>query len=764
MAGYVHRSCVIPIPCSSHLQDIDISGDPANIDSLFFVVHNRNSAKKRPKLSGKFVFEDHIRCSAAKSVFQRAREHLHHSKMLCITEMLDLPPPESPSAITVNTHHQQKQLLDATPPSVASSTATVTTGLPTRSTFSPPTSSQLTSSALHEVFQGASPVASSSQQQQQQQEFELSALSTPNRIRISLLQENVPVSDSPVRLTLPAPLPPNVNPSSAASPMGTGHVMGRDASLTPEPQPYLGTGDTEERLTASGGLFQYSNMSSSLGFEESLMLGFDGDRVKASRVRPGKGPEDRTIPVMDRLDTTGESVVTTEEHDTSTEHAHEDTSHEDTSIGFEHAHEDTSTEHAHVDAFTEHAHEDTSTEHAHEDTSTEHAHEDTSSDHAHEDTSTEHAHEDTSSEHAHEDTSTEHAHEDTSTKHAHEDTSSEHAHEDTSVSTELEHAHEDTSTKHAQEEEVTDSRHSFQENAGLHTSTQPENVGNLTQELSTDENVHTHNNREEHSTQEVAEYTSQDNVLSSTALSRSTASDPTDTHTLDNVFSTKEDLTREQSIQDKVVSPEHAELEDESRTLEHELDEKGEGSEVTAIGVLRESDSEQLNSANTGDEGDEPHSSTQPNQELPDSLIIPGYSHTSSISPSKKLVNGVLAAAKSDLVMDSEPLIGHISLHTEHNQASPVTTEHAQWSTGSGTELNTDSESNVNSSPHPPGPMGDAWVEGSKPLVLPTKPTDPAGVPVTFDIGPGHVTAETGERTPPYHANSSDSVTHLISQ
>lgn len=697
--------------CPSHLQDIDISGDPANTDSLFVVVHNRNSTQKRPKLSGKFVFDDHIRCCAAKSVFQRAREHLHHSKMLRITKMLELPPPESPSAVSV-VSTQQKQFLDATPPSLVSSTATVTmTGHPltTRSTFSL-TSSQLTSSALHEVFRGASPIATS----EKPQEFELSALSTPSRIRISILQDDIPVNDSPVRLTLPAPLPPHVNPSSAASPEGMGHGsdgMGRDTSLTPEPQAYLDTSDTEEMLTASGGLFQYSNLSSSLGFEDSMKLGFDGDRVMVSRVRPGMGLESHAVPMMDRLDTTGESVVAT------------------------------SSRHAQGDASTEHAQEDV------DDLTVQVA--------------------DGPGRPTHKIVGDLQSWEERSTGHAQES--------DLSVLSTVQHAQENADLTEAQED-VTESKSAGQQNAGLSIEHTPEN---LTEELSTDENVHPLENVNElQPSQEISPEHAQENVNEgqSTCTQEIVPSTEENVNDLtkgqptpDNVVSpehAQENVTEGHSTQDSVVSPEHAE-EDENHTREHDEEGEGlgEGAEVeyaTAMGSVSMMSQQcgaeraSLNSANTGadNKADSSETETQPNQEHFNDPTTPEHAHIRSIS-SGKLVNGV-SAAKSDLSMvDSEPSIEHIS-HTEQDQ-SPAATEHAQWSAGSETELNTDSESDV---PHPP--PGDAWLEGSKPLVvLASKST---GVPVTFDTGPGHVTAETGERTPPYHAHSSDSVTNLISQ
>lgn len=282
------------------LQDIDISGDPADTHSLFVVVHSRNSTQKRPKLSGRFVFEDHIRCCAAKSVFQRARDHLHHAKMTRIAKMLHLPLPDSPSAVPVAS---QQQLPDATPPTLTTPTMLNTP------------SPRISSSVLHEVFRGPSPVSTS----MQSQEIELSSLTTPEQARRSLrLGDEIPAIDTPVRLTLPAPLF-----NAVVEGWHRDGRVSRDISSTPEPPSYSSTdgvyemGDPEEALTANGGLFRFHDSSNLMDFEESMdagMLSISGEGGSSSLDKEG---EEGVCPlglamegaILDRLDATGESVI-----------------------------------------------------------------------------------------------------------------------------------------------------------------------------------------------------------------------------------------------------------------------------------------------------------------------------------------------------------------------------------------------------------------------------------------------------------------------
>lgn len=80
------------------LQDVDISLDPADSCTIFITVHSQSSVQKRPALSAKMQFEDHIRCVAARQCLQRSREHLRLAKMARVAKLLHLPIPEVPQA------------------------------------------------------------------------------------------------------------------------------------------------------------------------------------------------------------------------------------------------------------------------------------------------------------------------------------------------------------------------------------------------------------------------------------------------------------------------------------------------------------------------------------------------------------------------------------------------------------------------------------------------------------------------------------------
>ncbi len=81
------------------LQDVDISLDPADNSAIYVTVHSPSAAQKRPVLSAKIQFEDHIRCVAARQCLQRSREHLRLAKMARIAKLLHLPVPEVPQAV-----------------------------------------------------------------------------------------------------------------------------------------------------------------------------------------------------------------------------------------------------------------------------------------------------------------------------------------------------------------------------------------------------------------------------------------------------------------------------------------------------------------------------------------------------------------------------------------------------------------------------------------------------------------------------------------
>ncbi len=103
------------------LQDVDITADPATSFSLFVTIHSRASKQKKPALSGRFQFEDHIRCIAAKQVIQRSRDKLRGAKMTRIAKMLHIPISDShPSSLTIpgpsgHQYNPQSSVISLTP-------------------------------------------------------------------------------------------------------------------------------------------------------------------------------------------------------------------------------------------------------------------------------------------------------------------------------------------------------------------------------------------------------------------------------------------------------------------------------------------------------------------------------------------------------------------------------------------------------------------------------------------------------------------------
>ena len=79
------------------MQDVDVATDPANSCALFITVHSHAGTSRRPALSARFQFEDHIRCVAARQCLQRNRENLRLAKMTRVAKMLHLPTPDPPS-------------------------------------------------------------------------------------------------------------------------------------------------------------------------------------------------------------------------------------------------------------------------------------------------------------------------------------------------------------------------------------------------------------------------------------------------------------------------------------------------------------------------------------------------------------------------------------------------------------------------------------------------------------------------------------------
>ena len=133
-------------------QDVDISTDPADSCALFITVHSHSVAQKRPALSSRFQFSDHIRCVAARQCLLRSKDHLRLAKMTRIAKLLHLPtPPEPPpfpeSSPTQSIPMPHISRLPLDPPA-----------------HIVPTPSQFSTSVLHHVFMPPSSSPPSSQQ------------------------------------------------------------------------------------------------------------------------------------------------------------------------------------------------------------------------------------------------------------------------------------------------------------------------------------------------------------------------------------------------------------------------------------------------------------------------------------------------------------------------------------------------------------------------------------------------------------------------
>ncbi|KAK7789515.1 hypothetical protein R5R35_002837 [Gryllus longicercus] len=76
------------------LQDIEVAGDKDDSRCLHITIHrplSSGSANRIPLLSAKFIFDDHIRCLAAKQRLTKGRIKARQKKMYMIARLLDLP-------------------------------------------------------------------------------------------------------------------------------------------------------------------------------------------------------------------------------------------------------------------------------------------------------------------------------------------------------------------------------------------------------------------------------------------------------------------------------------------------------------------------------------------------------------------------------------------------------------------------------------------------------------------------------------------------
>ncbi|XP_011866903.1 PREDICTED: protein CLEC16A isoform X2 [Vollenhovia emeryi] len=76
------------------LQDIDVAGDKDDSRCLYLTIYkplSSSSGNRIPLLSAKFIFDDHIRCMAAKQRLTKGRIKARQKKMSQIARLLDIP-------------------------------------------------------------------------------------------------------------------------------------------------------------------------------------------------------------------------------------------------------------------------------------------------------------------------------------------------------------------------------------------------------------------------------------------------------------------------------------------------------------------------------------------------------------------------------------------------------------------------------------------------------------------------------------------------
>lgn len=84
------------------LQDVEVNGDKDDSRCLHLTIHRggATAANRTPLLSAKFVFDDHIRCMAAKQRLTKGRTKARQKKMYQIAQLLEIPQlNESPTPV-----------------------------------------------------------------------------------------------------------------------------------------------------------------------------------------------------------------------------------------------------------------------------------------------------------------------------------------------------------------------------------------------------------------------------------------------------------------------------------------------------------------------------------------------------------------------------------------------------------------------------------------------------------------------------------------
>ncbi|KAL3877759.1 hypothetical protein ACJMK2_035421 [Sinanodonta woodiana] len=89
------------------LQDVEVTGDKEDSRSLHITIHKPASsqhAQSIPLLAARFIFDDHIRCMAAKQRLTKGRIKARHQKMQMIEKLLEIPVEASLVASTQSGH------------------------------------------------------------------------------------------------------------------------------------------------------------------------------------------------------------------------------------------------------------------------------------------------------------------------------------------------------------------------------------------------------------------------------------------------------------------------------------------------------------------------------------------------------------------------------------------------------------------------------------------------------------------------------------
>lgn len=74
------------------LQDVEVQGDKDDSRCLHITVHRGGVTHNRtPLLSAKFLFDDHIRCMAAKQRLTKGRSKARQKKMYQIAQLIEIP-------------------------------------------------------------------------------------------------------------------------------------------------------------------------------------------------------------------------------------------------------------------------------------------------------------------------------------------------------------------------------------------------------------------------------------------------------------------------------------------------------------------------------------------------------------------------------------------------------------------------------------------------------------------------------------------------